>query len=78
MFCSACGTTKIVEKPVPVEVIVVKYVPVPDSFLIRREKSTIPNNLTYGEAMQLWIEDRATLDVQNNQLLAIGTLDGQP
>ena len=67
-----CGTTEvIVEKPVPVEVVRVERVPVPIDLLIQRNKSTLPDALKYGEALQLWAEDRANLDSVNAQLGAI-------
>ena len=69
---SGCGTTEvIVEKPVPVEVVRVERVPVPIDLLIQRNKSTLPDALKYGEALQLWAEDRANLDSVNAQLGAI-------
>jgi hypothetical protein len=72
---SGCESTRIVEKPVPVEVVRVERVPVPADLLIRHIKVTIPPTLTYGEAIQLWAEDRAIVDKLNGQLQAIEVLN---
>lgn len=76
IFLTACGTERVVEKPVVVEVPgPVEYVPVPGDLLIRHIKTTVPESLTYGEALQLWAEDRAIIDTQNGQLAAIEVLN---
>ena len=77
LLLTACATERIVEKPVPVEVIRVEQTPVPDDLLILHAKTTIPDTLTYGEAIQLWAEDRALVDILNGQLIAIGKLNEQ-
>lgn len=74
---AACGTREvIVEKPVPVEIPgPVQYVGVPSDLLLLRQKSTIPDTLTYGEAITLWAVDRATIDALLGQLRAIEVLN---
>lgn len=69
-----CGQTKIIEKPVPVEVIKTERVGVPEDLLIRHQKTTVPETLTFGDAMQLWVEDRAMVDKLNGQITAIQSL----
>lgn len=64
------------EKPVPVPgPTVYEYVDVPSDFLIQHEKTTIPETLTYGEAIMLWSLDRAIIETQNGQIRAIGSLN---
>lgn len=76
---AACGTERVVEKPVLVEVPgPVEYVAVPADLLLRHIKTTIPATLTYGEALQLWAEDRAIIEKQNGQLAAIEVLNDGP
>jgi hypothetical protein len=50
---------------------------IPDNLLIQHNKTTIPEVITYGEALQLWAEDRAIVETQNGQLSAIRSL-GEP
>lgn len=72
---AACGTERIVEKPVVVEVPgPVQWREVPADLLLECVKSSIPDGLTYGEALEAWAEDRAQIDVCNGQLQAIGSL----
>ena len=76
MSCASCGTREIVvEKPVPVEVTVVEYVPVPPELLQQRPQAAIPDGLTYGQALELWSRDRASLEAQNASLKAIAELE---
>ena len=72
-----CETVRIVEKPVVVEVVKFKRVPVPAEHLVLHHKTTLPATLTYGEAIQLWAADRAIIDTQNGQLEAIGVLNDE-
>lgn len=74
MLLTACGSTEIVTQPVPVEVEVTKFIPVPSEHLVQRIPSTLPEVLTYGEALQLWAEDRASIRTLNGQLRAIEEL----
>ena len=72
----ACGSNEIIV-PEPVVVPIpgtVERTPVPPDFLVQRRKSTIPDTLTYGDSLQLWAEDRASLDSVNAQLGAIEEL----
>lgn len=75
VLLSACAT-KIVEVPVPVEVVRVERTPVPRDLLIQHQKTDIPESLTWGEAIQLWSADRAIIDTLLGQIQAIATLDG--
>lgn len=72
---TACGTTKVVEKPVLVETVRTEFRAVPGDLLVIAHKTTIPETLTYGEAMLLWSADRAIIDVQNGQIEAIESLN---
>lgn len=75
LLLGACGTTKIVEKPVPVEVVRFERVPVPSDLLVRHQPATIPEQLTYGEAIQLWSADRAIIETLLGQIRAIESLN---
>ena len=77
LFLTACGNTKIIEKPVPVPVEVVKYIEVPFDLTMKRNKVTLPDTLTYGEALELWSVDRATIDTLNGQLEAVESLGNE-
>ena len=75
----ACGANEvIVPTPVPIEVPgPVEYVPIPPDFLVLHQKATIPENLTWSEAAQLWAADRETIDILIGNLLGIKAL-GDP
>ena len=72
---TACGTERLVEKPVPVEVVRVEYIPIPADMFHMEQKQTIPETLTYGQAIELWSEDRATIEALNARLRAIQALE---
>lgn len=74
---TACATEVIVEKPVPVEVEVVKWTPVPADLTIQEPKKPIPDELSYGEAIELWSQDRASLETVNARLRAIQGLSDE-
>ena len=80
-FLTGCATERVVEKPVPVPVPgPTQYVEVPTELVTTREKTSIPDSITYGQAIELWSRDRATIDIINGQLLGIKSLgddDGQ-
>lgn len=74
-FCAACATERIVEKPVPVPgPTVYKFVEIPPELLVRRQKTDIPESITWGEGGILWSLDRATIDMLLGQLEAIRSL----
>ena len=75
ILLGACATERIVEKPVPVEVFIVDYIEVPRDLTGGMAKQRVPDGLTYGEAIQLWSEDRATIDTLNGNMLAIRSLE---
>ena len=75
LLFSACATERIVEKPVPYEVIVVDYIEVPHDLTGGMAKQRIPDGITYGEAIELWSEDRATIDTLNGKMWAIRSLE---
>lgn len=75
LFLTACGSTKVVEKPVPVYIDRVEYIDVPYDLTIRRNKTTLPDTITYGEALELWAVDRATIDTLNGQMEAVESLN---
>jgi hypothetical protein len=70
----ACATETVVSEPVVVEVERTVFVPVPDNLLLQHQKTTIPESMTYGEALQLWAEDRGIIDTLLGQLLGIKSL----
>ena len=78
---AGCGSTRIVEKPVPVEIEVTKLIPVPAELLITRPPQSIPlgdgefSGATYGDILVILGKDRASLDACNAQLEAIGELN---
>lgn len=72
---TSCGTTKVVTVPEVVEVVRTERIPVPVNLLSGCVKSTVPDNLTYGEALSLWAEDRAKLDTCDGQIEAIRSLN---
>lgn len=74
-FLTACGGVKVVEKPVPVEIVRYERVSVPADLTAPGQKQTIPARISYGEAILLWAEDRATIDRVNGQLRAIRSLE---
>jgi hypothetical protein len=74
LLLTACAETKIIEKPVPVYIDRVEYIPVPYDLTIKRNKTAIPETLTYGEALELWSVDRATIETLNGQMEAVESL----
>lgn len=74
---TACGTEKVVEKPVPVRVEVVKWTPVPKDLTRQLPKQAIPDTLTYGQAIELWSRDRGSLDIVNARLRGIQELSSE-
>jgi hypothetical protein len=76
-FLTACGATKIVEKPVPVEVPgPTRFVEVPSDLTVLREKAIIPGSITYAELIEILSIDRSTIDTLNGQLMGIKSLQG--
>ena len=84
MLClTACATERIVEKPVVVKTTEIKWREIPAELTRRKTKQQIPEAMTYGEALEAWSRDRATIDTLNGQLLGIISLtepenDGSP
>ena len=77
-FISAgCAKERIVEVPVPVEVVKIQRVQVPDDFLTQHNPVSIPEKVTYGRVLELWAVDRSIIETQNGQLRAIGALNEQ-
>lgn len=72
---TACGTERVITKPVVVETTKIERVLVPADLLVQHQKTTIPEALTYGEAIELWSLDRASIEKQNGQLKAIESLN---
>ena len=76
VFLTACAPTRIVEKPVPVEIAgPVEFVAVPEDLLVIHLKTDIPPTITYGEGALLWAADRESLDKANGQLAGIAVLE---
>lgn len=59
----------------PVPYPVTEYIGVPAELTMQRNKITLPEELTYGEALEHWAIDRATIDTLNGQLRAIQSLE---
>ena len=76
-FLTACGTERVIEKPVIHEVVRTEWRNVPADLLERCEKQAITEGMTYGEAIEAWAKDRSAIDVCNGRLTAIGTLNEQ-
>ena len=71
---ASCSAERIVDRPVPVEVVRTEYVPVPLSLTEPIAPATIPDNITYGTALTLWAQDRRALLDLNARLLEIRNL----
>ncbi len=52
----------------------VEWREVPPELLILHQKTTIPENLTYGQGAKLWVADRETIDILLAQILGIKSL----
>jgi hypothetical protein len=77
-FLAACGTTRVVASPVAVEIEgAVQWQDIPADLLVFHQKTTIPEELTYGEAMQLWSADRGIIDTLLGQIEGISTLNNE-
>lgn len=75
LLLTACASEVIKPQPVPVPVPgPVQWREVPPKLLLMRQKTTIPETATYGEALQLWVEDRSTIDKLLGQLQGIASL----
>lgn len=71
---TACGTERVVEKPVIVEVVKTEWRSIPADLTEQCPKVTIPDGLTFGQAIELWAEDRAAIDACNGKLAGIKSL----
>jgi len=78
MLLAGCANERIIEKPVPVEVVRVERIPIPADLLVLHNKTTIPETVTYGETLQLWAADRGIIDTLLGQLDAIRSLNNEP
>lgn len=58
----------------PVEVIRYERVPLPSELLVRHQKTTIPAEITYKEAIELWSLDREIIDTLGGQIEGISAL----
>lgn len=72
---TGCGSQRVVTVPEVVEVVKYERIPVPAELLADCVKSLVPSELTYGQALSLWAEDRAKLDTCGGQIEAIGVLN---
>ena len=75
LIFSGCSTEKVITQPEVVEIIKVERVSVPNELLVKHQPTTVPETLTYGEALQLWAEDRGIIKTQNGQIAAIESLN---
>ena len=71
---TACGTERVVEKPVVVEVVKTEWRAVPDDLTAPCAKTEIQVGMTYGEAIESWAKDRASIDACNGKLKGIRSL----
>ncbi len=53
-----------------------EIVAVPGDLLVQHQKTTIPESITYGEAMLLWSGDRSIIDPPDAQIKGIASLEG--
>ena len=71
-----CAPSRIVEKPVPVTIEVTKYREFPAGLTQTAPVSSIPDDLTYSQALALWAADRASLITANARLRGIQEVSG--
>lgn len=71
IFLTACTTERLVEVPVPVEIVRTETAAIPDDLTEPVEKAVVSESMTYGEALAAWADDRASVDVANAKLKAI-------
>jgi len=75
---TACVTEKFVPVPEIVEVPgPVQWREIPADLVEPCDKAEIPETLTYGQAIELWADDRAQIDTCNGRLAGIESL-GDP
>lgn len=75
MLLTGCVREVIVDRPVPVEVPgPVQFVAIPSDLTVLHQKTTIPESATYGELIQLHIQDRAIIDKLLANIRAISGL----
>lgn len=75
---TACSQTEVIPDPVVVEVVRIERTPVPGELLVPIPKQGRPEGeVTFGDAVALWAEDRATIDALNGRLRAIASLDNE-
>ena len=72
---TACATPRVAVQPTIVEVVRVERVPVPNDLLVLHQPTTIPDELTYGELIQLWSADRGIIHILLGQIEAIRSLN---
>lgn len=65
-------TPEIVRVPGPVE-----RIEVPGDLLVEHQPSEIPAQLTFGEALRLWNQDRATIELHLEDKQAIRDLNNE-
>lgn len=73
-FLTACATETVIPEPVIVEVERTVYVPVPADLTARRDAVPVPDSATYGDLVELWARDRATIAILNGRLDGIKAL----
>lgn len=71
---TGCVREVIVEKPVPVEVVRIERVTVPPELLHGEHPETLPEALSFAQALELWALDRQHLQTLNGRLRAIQAL----
>ena len=74
LCCVACGTERVIEKPVIHEVVRTEWREIPSDLTLPCPKAEIGPEMTYGAALEAWSEDRAAIDACNGKLAGIESL----
>lgn len=74
LLLSGCGTDRIIDRPVTVEVVKREYVAVPADLVSEVPPVVIPDGVTYGELIELHARDRAIIYRLNGKLRGIAAL----
>lgn len=77
LFLTACGTERVVERPVIHEVVRTEWREVPIDLTASCDKQPIPDSMTYADVLESWAKDRSSLDRCNGKLTGIRSLRGE-
>ncbi len=74
-YLTACSTERVVTRTEIVTVTETEFVNVPTDLTVPIAKQERPDGeITYGDTIGLWAEDRSTIDKLNGRLAAIESL----